>query len=203
MNLAKGILVAAAAFLLAAAAPAAAQEQLAWAKGDMALGKPDAPVTVIEYASMTCPHCARFHAETFKAFKEKYVDTGKVRMIFREFPFDGLALRASMLARCAGPERYFPMLEVLFQQQKQWTAAKDPLVALAQIGRLGGVSQEKFDACMKSEELSNAIVQNRLEGQQKHGVESTPTFVIEGEKLTGALTLAQLDEALAKKLPKS
>ena len=124
-------------------------------------------------------------------------------MIFREFPFDGLALRASMLARCAGPERYFPMLEVLFQQQKQWTAAKDPLVALAQIGRLGGVSQEKFDACMKSEELSNAIVQNRLEGQQKHGVESTPTFLIEGEKLTGALTLAQLDEALAKKLPKS
>jgi len=202
MNLAKGILVVIAAFMLAAAAPAAAQEP-AWAKGDMALGKADAPVTVIEYASMTCPHCARFHAETFKAFKEKYVDTGKVRMIFREFPFDGLALRASMLARCAGPERYFPMLEVLFQQQKQWTAAKDPLVALAQIGRLGGVSQEKFDACMKSEELSNAIVQNRLEGQQKHGVESTPTFVIEGEKLTGALTLAQLDEALAKKLPKS
>lgn len=203
MKLAKGFLVALATLMLAVAAPAAAQEQLAWAKGDMALGKADAPVTVIEYASMTCPHCARFHAETFKAFKEKYVDTGKVRMIFREFPFDGLALRASMLARCAGPERYFPMLEVLFQQQKQWTAAKDPLVALAQIGRLGGVSQEKFDACMKSEELSNAIVQNRLEGQQKHGVESTPTFLIEGEKLTGALTLAQLDEALAKKLPKS
>lgn len=202
MKLVTGLVAAFAIFLLAAA-PASAQDQLAWAKGDMALGKADAPVTVIEYASMTCPHCARFHAETFKAFKEKYVDAGKVRMIFREFPFDGLALRASMLARCAGPERYFPMLEVLFQQQKQWTSAKDPLAALAQIGRLGGVSQEKFDACMKSEELSNAIVQNRLEGQQKHGVDSTPTFLIEGEKLTGALTLAQLDEALAKKLPKS
>ena len=202
MKLATGLIAALALFLFAAA-PVSAQEQVAWAKGDMALGKADAPVTVIEYASMTCPHCARFHAETFKAFKEKYVDTGKVRMIFREFPFDGLALRASMLARCAGPERYFPMLDVLFQQQRQWTGAKDPVAALAQIGRLGGVSQEKFEACMKSEELSNAIVQNRLEGQQKHGVESTPTFVIDGEKLTGALTLAQLDEALAKKLPKS
>jgi protein-disulfide isomerase len=201
MKLAK-VLIAAFALVLLAGASARAQE-LNWARGDMAIGKADAPVTVIEYASMTCPHCARFHTDTFKPFKEKYVDTGKVRMIFREFPFDGLALRASMLARCAGPERYFPMLDVLFQQQRQWTSAKDPLAALAQIGRLGGVSQEKFDACMKSEELSNAIVQNRLEGQQKHGVESTPTFVIDGEKLTGALTLAQLDEALAKKLPKS
>jgi protein-disulfide isomerase len=169
----------------------------------MALGKPDAPVTVIEYASMTCPHCARFHTETLGSFKEKYVDTGKVRLIFREFPFDGLALRASMLARCAGPERYFPMLDVLFQQQKQWTSAKDPMAALGQIGRLAGVSPQKFEACMKSEELQNAIVQNRLEGQQEHKVESTPTFVIDGEKHSGALTLAQLDEILAKKLPKS
>lgn len=203
MRLAKGLFAAFALAVAAFATPLSAQEGEAWAKGDMALGKADAPVTVIEYASMTCPHCARFHAETFKAFKEKYVDTGRVRLIFREFPFDGLALRASMLARCAGPDRYFPMIEVLFQQQRQWTSAKDPLAALAQIGKLGGVSQEKFDACMKNEELSNAIVQTRLEGQQKHDVNSTPTFVIDGEKHAGALTLAQLDEILAKKLPKS
>src|SRR5687768_5061793 len=144
MKLAKGMIAAFALFLMAAAAPAQAQQQTDWAKGDMALGKPDAPVTVIEYASMTCPHCAHFHAETLKAFKEKYVDTGKVRLIFREFPFDGLALRASMLARCAGAERYFPMLDVLFQQQNQWTRAKDPMAALAQIGRLAGVSPQKF-----------------------------------------------------------
>jgi protein-disulfide isomerase len=203
MKLAKGMIAAFALVLLAAAAPAQAQQQTEWAKGDMALGKPDAPVTVIEYASMTCPHCARFHTETLGSFKEKYVDTGKVRLIFREFPFDGLALRASMLARCAGPERYFPMLDVLFQQQKQWTSAKDPMAALGQIGRLAGVSPQKFEACMKSEELQNAVVQNRLEGQQQHKVESTPTFVIDGEKHSGALTLAQLDEILAKKLPKS
>ena len=201
MKLARGIVAAFALFLMAAAAPANAQQQTDWAKGDMALGKPDAPVTVIEYASMTCPHCARFHAETLKAFKEKYVDTGKVRLIFREFPFDGLALRASMLARCAGAERYFPMLDVLFQQQNQWTRAKDPMAALGQIGRLAGVSPQKFEACMQSEELQNAVVQNRLEGQEKHKVESTPTFVVDGEKHSGALTLAQLDEILAKKLP--
>lgn len=202
MNLVKGLIVAFTLFVAAAAAPAQAQEA-DWAKGDMTLGSADAPVTIIEYASMTCPHCARFHAETMKAFKEKYVDTGKVRLIFREFPFDGLALRASMLARCAGPDRYFPMLDVLFQQQRQWSSAKDPVAALAQIGRLGGVSAEEFEACMKSEELQRAIVQNRLEGQQKHQIESTPTFVIDGEKHAGALSLAQLDEILAKKLPKS
>ena len=202
MKLAKGLIAAFTLFVVAAAAPAQAQE-VEWAKGDMALGKADAPVTVIEYASMTCPHCASFHSQTMKAFKEKYVDTGKVRLIFREFPFDGLALRASMLARCAGPDRYFPMLEVLFQQQRQWTSAKDPVAALKQIGRLAGVSPEKFDACMKSEELQKAVVQNRLEGQQKHQIESTPTFVIDGEKHAGALSLAQLDEILAKKLPKS
>ena len=197
------VIFAAFALFAAAAAPASAQEQTDWAKGDMAIGSPDAPVTVVEYASMTCPHCAHFHTETMKAFKEKYVETGKVRLIFREFPFDGLALRASMLARCAGPDRYFPMLDVLFQQQRQWTSAKDPMAALSQIGRLAGVSPQKFEACMKDEELQKAVVQNRLDGQQKHGVESTPTFVIDGEKHSGALTLAQLDEILAKKLPKS
>jgi protein-disulfide isomerase len=203
MKLVKGLIAAFVLFALAAAASAQAQQQADWAKGEMALGKPDAPVTIIEYASMTCPHCARFHTETLTAFKEKYVDTGKVRLIFREFPFDGLALRASMLARCAGPDRYFPMLDVLFQQQRQWSSAKDPMAALAQIGRLAGVSPAEFEACMKSEELQNAVVQNRLEGQQKHQVESTPTFIIDGEKHAGALTLAQLDEILAKKLPKS
>lgn len=200
MNLVKGLLVV---FALLVAAPASAEEEVAWAKGDMAIGDPNAPVTVIEYASMTCPHCAHFHAETMDAFKEKYVDTGKVRLIFREFPFDALALRASMLARCAGPERYFPMIDLLFEQQRQWAGAKDPMAELRRIGRLAGVSPEKFEACMKSEALQNAIVQSRLEGQQEHEIDSTPTFLIDGEKHEGALTLAQLDEILAKKLPKS
>jgi protein-disulfide isomerase len=203
MKLVEGLIAAFVLFAAAAATPAMAEQQVEWAKGDMALGKADAPVTVIEYASMTCPHCAHFHNETMEAFKEKYVDTGKVRLIFREFPFDGLALRASMLARCAGPDRYFAMLGVLFQQQRQWTTAKDPMAALAQIGRLGGVSPEKFQACMKDEELQNAIVQSRLDAQKKHDVDSTPTFIIDGEKHAGALSLAQLDEILAKKLPKS
>src|SRR5439155_18141168 len=105
--------------------------------GDNSLGSPDAPVTIVEYASMTCPHCAHFHETAFPELKKKYIDTGKVRFIFREFPLDSLALAGSMLARCAGTDRFFPMIETLFAQQKEWVVQK-PLQPMLSLARQGG-----------------------------------------------------------------
>src|SRR5687767_1651717 len=114
---------------------------------EQSLGKDDAPVTVIEYASMTCGHCAQFHNNTYPEFKKRYVDTGKVRYILREFPLDPLAAGAFMLARCAGKDKYFPLVETLFQQQRQWVVQK-PLEPLFAIARQAGFTQQTFDACL-------------------------------------------------------
>jgi protein-disulfide isomerase len=172
-------------------------EDKGFADGEMVLGDKNAPITVIEYASMTCPHCAHFHEQTYAAFKTKYIDTGQAKFIFREFPLDRLALAASILARCAGEQRFFPMLDVLFKQQSQWARAKDPSVALRSLGKLGGVSDAAFDACLASKPLSNLIINNRMNGEKEHKINSTPSFVINGELHSGALTIEQLDKAIA------
>ncbi len=177
-------------------APARAGEPVI-ASGDMALGAKDAPVTIIEYASMTCPHCANFHMGPFKELKAKYIDTGKVRMIFREFPFDPLALQAAMLARCAGEKRYFGMLNVLFKSQSKWARAADPLQALAKIARLGGFTEARFKACMTNQGLADKILQSRLTGSKEFGVDSTPSFIVNGVKTSGNMTTAKWDALLA------
>jgi protein-disulfide isomerase len=171
-----------------------------YATGDMALGPEDAKVTVIEYASMTCPHCAAFHADTFKKLKAKYVDTGKVRFVFREFPLDNLALRASMLARCSGKDSYFAMVDVLFSQQRSWSRAPDPMAALATIGRLGGIDKAHFDACMADQSLMNLVVQNRMVGANEYKVESTPSFIIDGDRITGSQELSTFESVIDKHL---
>ncbi len=142
------------------------------------LGDPKAPVTIVDYSSMTCPHCARFHTDTLPKIKEQYIDTGKAKLVFRDFPFDQWALRASMLARCAPPDRYFPLLDVLFKNQAQWATAKDPGAALTQIGKLAGVSEDTIKACWGDQKLADGILNIRLEGQNKDKIESTPTFVL-------------------------
>lgn len=179
--------------------PAMAAEAT-FADGDMALGEKEAPVTVIEYASMTCPHCADFHINTFEAFKEKYVDTGKVRMIFREFPFDEQALRASMLARCSGEDRYFAVVSLLFKQKSQWAGKENYLQILSQLARFTGMSKADFDACMASEPLINQILQTRKTGHEEFKVGSTPSFIVNGDLYTGAMTLSEWDDILAKYL---
>ncbi len=165
--------------------------------GEMALGAEDAPITVIEYASMTCPHCASFHVETYKALKEKYIDTGKVRFIFREFPLDRLAFAASKLARCAGEDGFFPMIDVLFQQQRNWARSKDPAAALARIGRLAGIDQAGFEACLGDEAVSKVILQNRQTGDTTHKVASTPSFVVNGEMIAGGRSIENFDTIFA------
>ena len=153
--------------------------------GEMALGAADAPVTVIEYASLTCPHCATFHNDVLPDLKERYISTGKVRLVYRDFPLDQRALAAATLAHCVGPDRYFGFLDVLFQAQEQWSRADD-LGPLMQLGRLAGLSEQQMEQCLADEELQNRILKTRLEGQDEHDIRSTPSFVIDGETYTGS-----------------
>jgi protein-disulfide isomerase len=166
---------------------------------DIPLGAKDAPVTIIEYASMTCPHCARFEAETFPALKAKYIDTGKVRYIMREFPLDRLAAAAFMLARCAGPEKYNPLIETLFAQQQKW-AVRDPLPPLLAIVKQAGFTEESFQSCINDTALLNKVQQMRDIGSRKFKVDSTPTFFINGERHGGELTIEQIDKIIAPML---
>ncbi|MEQ9640371.1 MAG: DsbA family protein [Alphaproteobacteria bacterium] len=193
--------LAAAAFVLLFIAGTASAQDKDWASGALIMGDPDAPVTMVEYASMTCPHCAAFHTGVLKDIKEKYIDTGKVKLEFREFPFDALGLRAAMLARCAGPNRVFGMLDVLFKQQLVWSRSQNPMAELGRLGKLGGVSQSRFDACMQNQELADVVLANRLEGQEKMQVESTPTFFINGDKVSGTQALEVYEKAIEKHLP--
>ena len=163
--------------------------------GDMVLGKADAPVTIIEYASATCPHCARFHTGTFVELKKQYIDTGKVRFIFREFPFDDLAFAAFMLARCAPRDKYFPMLDELFEKQQVWVR-NNPREELFKIAKLAGFTTESFDKCLKNETVAKGIHEIRKLANEKYGVNSTPTFYINGKLLQGNQPLAKFVEMI-------
>jgi protein-disulfide isomerase len=164
--------------------------------GEMSLGDEKAPVTIIEYASMTCPHCANFHETTYPELKKKYIDTGKVRFIFREFPLDQLAAAAFMLARCGGKERYFPMVETLFQQQRTW-AVQRPLQPLMAISKQAGLSETSFNECLKNQQVLDGIEDVRQRAANKFNVQSTPTFFVNGKQLRGAATLAEFEKEMA------
>jgi protein-disulfide isomerase len=162
---------------------------------DIPLGSETAPVTIIEYASMTCPHCAAFEVGVFPKLKEKYIDTGKVRFIMREYPLDRLAAAAFMLARCAGPEKYNALVETLFQQQQKW-AVKEPLPPLLAIAKQAGFTQQSFDACLNDTALFNKIQQVRDRATTKFKVDATPTFYINGEKFSGEISMDELDKRI-------
>ena len=162
---------------------------------DIPLGSETAPVTIIEYASMTCPHCAGFEVGVFPKLKEKYIDTGKVRFIMREYPLDRLAAAAFMLARCAGPEKYNALVETLFQQQQKW-AVKDPIPPLLAIAKQAGFTQQSFEACLNDTALFNKIQQVRDRATTKFKVDATPTFYINGEKFSGEISIDELDKRI-------
>jgi protein-disulfide isomerase len=159
--------------------------------GDMALGKSDAPVTIVEYASMTCPHCAHFHETTYPELKKRYIDTGKVRFIFREFPLDPLAAGAAMLARCAGKDKYFPLIETLFHQQRQWAVEK-PIPPLMTIAKQAGFSEQSFNACLSDQKLLDSLTAERDRAAKSFGVSSTPTLFVNGKTHRGAASIEDL-----------
>jgi protein-disulfide isomerase len=170
---------------------------------DHILGNQNAPVTIVEYASLTCPHCAAFHRETLPRIKQEWIDPGKAKLIFRNFPFDQPALRGAMLAECAGNERYFTFIDVMFQQQDSWSRAPDPVAALSRLAKLGGMSDDQIQACLKNEAISSKIVEGRLAAEKELGVTSTPTFFINGRKIVGAQEYSKFQEALQAAAPKS
>ncbi|MSP44421.1 MAG: DsbA family protein [Xanthobacteraceae bacterium] len=170
--------------------------------GDRVLGKDDAPVTIVEYASMTCSHCAAFHETTYPELKKRYIDTGKVRFIFREFPLDQLAAGASMLARCADKEQFFPLIETLFQQQRQWAVEK-PIPKLMAIAKQAGMSEQKFNACLSDQKMLDAMQAEQKRASDKFQVTSTPTLFINGKKQIGGQSIEDLANVIDPILPKS
>ncbi|MGK9233092.1 DsbA family protein [Inquilinus limosus] len=170
---------------------------------DYVMGKADAPVTMLEFASFTCPHCAAFTVNVLPQIEKDYVDTGKVKIVFRQFPLNGLDLRAGMMARCAPREQYFNISKVLFQTQQSWATASDPIAALAQIGGMAGLPKDKFDACLADNSVADAIIKLGQDAQAAYQVNATPTFVVEGEKLEGEASFdtfkAIFDRKLAEK----
>lgn len=174
-------------------------EELMHTKGlkDVGVGEEDAKITVVEYASMTCGHCAKFATNVFPEFKKKYVDTGKVRYIIREFPLDNLAAAASMLARCAGDDKTLPLIDVLFEKQEEWAhSSGNPVPKLFDIAKQAGFTQESFDKCLTDQELLDKITARRELANTKFGVKATPTFFINGKRLMKTPTLEALDEVI-------
>jgi protein-disulfide isomerase len=192
---------------LEAAAPhpmlADAQAALQITKDDRVLGNPDAPITIIEYASMTCPHCAHFENDVLPELKKKWIDTGKVKLVFRDFPLDEPALRAAMVARCAPPDRFYAYIDTFFTAQEKWVTAPDYREALARLVKLGGMGKDEFDTCLKNTALENKIVEGRLIASKELDVNSTPTFFINGTKFSGAPTLEEFDKVLSGRSARS
>ena len=160
---------------------------------EMTMGNPDAKVTVTEYASFTCPHCARFHETTFPQLKENYIDTGKINFIYREIYFDRFGLWAGMMARCAGPDRYFGVADLLYKRQRDWASgsAAENLANMRTIGRVAGLSDEQMDACFQDQAKAEAMVARFQETAGADDVTSTPTLIINGTKY-GNLPYGQL-----------
>jgi protein-disulfide isomerase len=165
---------------------------------EMVMGNEQAPVTVIEYASMTCSHCATFQEKTFPDLKKRYIDTGKVRYIFREFPLDNLAAAAFMLARCAGKddkEKYFALIDTLFRQQRQWAVEK-PIPPLLAIAKQAGFTEQTFDACLANQKVLEGIESVRQRAAKQFKVQSTPTFFINGTSYPGAMSIDEMAKVI-------
>lgn len=164
---------------------------------DLVVGKSDALVTVVEYGSMTCGHCAHFATKVFPELKTKYVDTGKVRFVFREFPLDNLAAAASMLARCAGGDKTLPMIETLYVKQEDWAFTNgNPVPKLFDIAKQAGFTQESFDKCLTDQKLLDQITAQRSRASETFGVNATPTFFINGKRLQETPTAAAFDKVI-------
>ncbi len=153
------------------------------------LGKTNAPVTLIEYASKTCSHCAAFHADVLPTLKKEYVETGKVKFIYREFPLNRLDVAVSMIARCGPPGRFFPLVDLIYKTQAQWARAQDPLAEVIKIGRLAGITPKIVEACLRSREIFQGIVDSGRRGQAEFNISATPAIIVNGRPVNGNVTM--------------
>ena len=187
-----------------AVAPPVTPEAVVVFEDDFILGDPGAPVTMIEFASLTCPHCASFHRDILPQLKKDYIDTGKMRLVYRDFPTSPveLALAAAMLARCGGEDRFFGFVEVLYRSQERWSRSENPRRELEQIARMGGMSRADFDACVDDKALLENLQARTRRDEARYGIRSAPSFILNGRKLSRVQTVEDfrdvLDSALAR-----
>jgi len=158
---------------------------------EITLGKESAPVTMIEYTSMTCPHCADFHLNVLPEIQKKYVDKGEVKIIHRDYPGDGLSLKATQLAFCGGPQLHQKMVTTFFQTQDRWMSAKDPEAELKKIACENGLTKQQATSCLQNTELMDQIIHTRQEGQKKYNIAFTPTLIINGKVIPQGLTFEE------------
>ena len=170
---------------------------------DRIMGAPDAPVTIIEFASFTCGHCARFHNNTLPLLEEQYINTGQVRLVFRPITGDALGIRAAQMAACIGDEHYFALVSAIFGSFDTWTRAPDALAALQQIGRMAGLGEEQLEACWNDDALARRYVELGRQAMEEYRVNATPTFVLGGEVLVGNQSFERLSELIDRLLPSS
>jgi protein-disulfide isomerase len=185
-----------------AAAPAAATElaDKGYALGDRVMGDPNAPVTIVEYASLTCPHCASFHKNTLPEIKKDYIDTGKAKLVFREVYFDQYGLWAGMIARCGGDGPYFGYVGTLYEKQQEWARSQDIVGELQRIGRLGGLSADRMQACLSDEAFMTSLVEDFQKNAGADQINATPTFIVNGEKVSGAISAQEMSALIDKHL---
>lgn len=164
---------------------------------DHVLGDPKAPITLIEYASFTCPHCAHFNTLVLPELKKKWIDTGKVRLIYRDFPLDQAATKAAQLAECAGNERYYAVVDMIFANQPVWAAAADPIAELSKSLRIAGMGDSEVKACLANDAVANAVIAD-YRGGETLGVNSTPSLFINGQLFKGARSVEELDAVFSK-----
>jgi protein-disulfide isomerase len=165
--------------------------------GDHVLGDLKAPVTIIEYASLTCSHCASFHLQVLPELKKRHIDTGKVRLIYRDFPLDQVAARAAQIAECAGNDKYFAVLDIMFRGQNQWVTAQDPIAELTKSLRIAGIGDNEVKSCLANEAVAKAVVAD-FKGGETLGVNSTPTLFIGGQMYKGSRSIDDLEREIAK-----
>jgi protein-disulfide isomerase len=183
----------------ALAGPGAAQElNLEAALAERALGPAEAPRTMVEYFSMTCPHCATFHVQTLPRIKAELIDTGRLRHVFRDFPLDRVGLAAHMIARAVPPTVYAEFVDLLMRTQAQWATSRDPVGELARQASMAGISRAAFDAALANEGLQRGVLQQRLAGEQQDQVQGTPTFIAStGRRASGAIDFARFNDLIA------
>jgi protein-disulfide isomerase len=165
--------------------------------GDHVLGDPKAPITLIEYASFTCPHCAHFHTQILPELKKKWIDTGKVKLVYRDFPLDQIAAKAAQIAECAPADRYYGIVDLIFRNQPTWATGSDPVAELAKPLRIAGMGENEIKACLANEAKANEVVAD-FKGGEVLGVNSTPTLFIDGQLYRGPRSVEELDAAFAK-----